>query len=85
MRRAKEGDTRALTEGDRRKRPDELCDQERSERSVRGGGRGRGRSRRSRGGIGNDNRLRDNGWSSRGGGVSNPFLIFHTNNTSHVL
>jgi hypothetical protein len=81
MRRAKEGDTRALTERDRRQRLDEIRDRERSERSDRGGGgrgRGRGRGRRGRGGIGNDDRPRDNGWSSRGGGVSNPSLAFNT-------
>jgi serine/arginine repetitive matrix protein 1 len=76
MRCAKEGDTRALTERDRRQRLDEIRDRERSERSDRGGGRGRGRGRRGRGGIGNDDRPRDNGWSSRGGGVSNPSLRF---------
>ncbi len=74
MRRAKEGDTRALVERDRRQRLDEIRDRERSERSDRGGGRGRGRGRRGRGGIGNDdrpdNRMRDNGWSGRGGAVS---------------
>ncbi|KAI0002131.1 hypothetical protein BJV74DRAFT_876601 [Russula compacta] len=70
MRRAKEGDTRALGERDRRMRLDQVRERERSERSERGGGRGRGRGRRGRGGIGNDdrseNRTRDNGWSSRG-------------------
>ena len=76
MRRAKEGDTRALTERDRRMRLDEVRERERSERVDRGGGRGRGRGRRGRGGIGNDSRpdnrtrARDNGWSSRGGAVS---------------
>jgi serine/arginine repetitive matrix protein 1 len=74
MRRAKEGDTRALAERDRRMRLDEVRERERSERSERGGGRGRGRGRRGRGGIGSDdradNRTRDNGWSSRGGAVS---------------
>ncbi|KAN0125559.1 hypothetical protein V8E52_000766 [Russula decolorans] len=68
MRRAQEGDTRALTERDRRMRLDDIRERERSERSERGGGRGRGRGRRGRGGFGNDdNRTRDNGWSSRGG------------------
>ena len=81
MRRAKEGDTRALGERDRRQRLDEIRDRERSERSDRGGGRGRGRGRRGRGGIGNDdrpdNRMRDNGWSGRGGGaVSGLSIIF---------
>jgi hypothetical protein len=74
MRRAKEGDTRALAERDRRMRLDEVRERERSERSERGGARGRGgRGRRGRGGIGGDdrseNRTRDNGWSNRGGGV----------------
>ncbi|KAI0302421.1 hypothetical protein B0F90DRAFT_1714636 [Multifurca ochricompacta] len=72
MRRAKEGDTRALVERDRRMRLDEIRERERLERSGRGGGRGRGRGRRVKGGVGNDdrpdNRPRDNGWSSRGGG-----------------
>jgi hypothetical protein len=85
MRRAKEGDTRALTERDRRMRLDDVRERERSERSERGGGRGRGRGRRGRGGIGNDdNRTRDNGWSSRGGAVSlasNPSL----EHPSHLL
>lgn len=74
MRRAKEGDTRALAERDRRVRLDEVRERERSERADRGGGRGRGRGRRGRGGFGNDdrseNRTRDNGWSNRGGAVS---------------
>jgi serine/arginine repetitive matrix protein 1 len=75
MRRAKEGDARALAERERRMRLDEVRDRERSERSERGGGRGRGRGRRGRGGgIGHesrpDHRTRDNGWSSRGGAVS---------------
>jgi PWI domain len=81
MRRAKEGDTRALAERDRRMRLDEVRERERSERSERGGGRGRGRGRRGRGGIGSDdradNRTRDNGWSSRGGAVSLPSSPSH--------
>lgn len=83
MRRAKEGDTRALTERDRRMRLDEVRERERSERVERGGGRGRGRGRRGRGGFGNDSRpdnrtrARDNGWNSRGGAVSH-FPIPHT-------
>src|SRR5258708_1216238 len=89
MRRAKEGDTRALAERDRRMRLDDIREHERSERSERGGGgRGRGRGRRGRGGIGNDdrsdNRTRDNGWSSRGGAVrlsSSP----SPEHTSHLL
>jgi serine/arginine repetitive matrix protein 1 len=39
MRRAKEGDTRALTERDRRQRLDEIREREPSERSDRGGRR----------------------------------------------
>ena len=96
MRRAKEGDTRALTERDRRTRLDEVRGRERSERAERGGGRGRGRGRRGRGGIGNDsrpdNRTRDNGWSSRGGAVShlpiphtNKFLIFFRSSVLDIV
>ena len=90
MRRAKEGDTRALAERDRRTRLDEVRERERSERSERGGfgGRGRGRGRRGRGGFGNDdrsdNRTRDNGWSSRGGAVSLASSPSHEH-TSHLL
>ena len=85
MRRAKEGDTRALAERDRRMRLEDVRERERSERSERGGGRGRGRGRRGRGGIGNDdNRTRDNGWNSRGGAVS--LLSNHSHEyTSHLL
>lgn len=88
MRRAKEGDTRALAERDRRVRLDEVRERERSERSERGGGRGRGRGRRGRGGIGtddrSDNRTRDNGWSNRGGAVSLASNPFHEHG-SHLL
>jgi PWI domain len=85
MRRAKEGDTRALAERDRRMRLDDIRERERSERTERGGGRGRGRGRRGRGGIGNDdNRTRDNGWSSRGGAVSLASNRSHEH-TSHLL
>lgn len=59
MRQAKEGDTRALDERDRRARLDEIRDRERNERNERGGLRGRGRGR-GRGGFGYD--------SERGGG-----------------
>ena len=84
MRRAQEGDTRALTERDRRMRLDDIRERERSERSERGGGRGRGRGRRGRGGFGNDdNRTRDNGWSSRGGAVSLASNPSHEH-TSHL-
>jgi hypothetical protein len=76
MRRAKEGDTRALIDRDRRQRLDEIHDRECSERSDRGGGRGHGRGRRGGGGIGNDDRPRDNGWSGRGVGVSDLSLAF---------
>ncbi|KAJ7164810.1 PWI domain-containing protein, partial [Mycena crocata] len=78
MRKAREGDTRAFDERDRRARLDELQD-------GRGGGRGRGRGGRGRGrdfdddrggrgrGFGDDRgggrgRARDSGWGSRGGG-----------------
>ncbi len=85
MRRANEGDTRALGERDRRMRLDDIRERERSERSERGGGRGRGRGRRGRGGFGNDdNRTRDNGWSSRGGAVSLVSNPSHEH-TSHLL
>ena len=85
MRRAKEGDSRALAERDRRVRLDDIRERERSERPERGGGRGRGRGRRGRGGIGNDdNRTRDNGWSSRGGAVSLASNHSHEH-TSHLL
>jgi hypothetical protein len=88
MRRAKEGDTRALAERDRRMRLDDVRERERSERSERGGGRGRGRGRRGRGGIGSDdrsdNRTRDNGWSNRGGAVSLASSPSHEH-TSHLL
>ena len=96
MRRAKEGDTRALAERDRRTRLDEVRGRERSERAERGGGRGRGRGRRGRGGIGNDsrpdNRTRDNGWSNRGGAVSHlpiphtsKFLIFFHSSVRDIV
>jgi PWI domain-containing protein len=89
MRLAKEGDTRALAERDRRMRLDDVRERERSERSERGGGgRGRGRGRRGRGGFGNDdrsdNRTRDNGWSSRGGVVSLSSSL-SPEHTSHLL
>ena len=77
MRRAKEGDSRALAERDRRQRLDEVRERERSERSDRGGGRGRGRGRRGRGGIGSDDRQRDKGWGGRGGGVSASTIFHH--------
>ncbi|KAH9050890.1 PWI domain-containing protein [Lactarius deliciosus] len=80
MRRANQGDTRALEERDRRQRLDEIRDRERSGRADRGGGRGRGRGgRRGRGGIGNDdrpdNRMRDNGWGGRGGTVTSTISL----------
>lgn len=81
MRKAREGDTRAIDERDRRARLDEIRD---SERGGRGGGRGgrgdgrgdgRGRGRGGRGGRGGfdergGDRLRDSGWGNRGGGPS---------------
>jgi serine/arginine repetitive matrix protein 1 len=77
MRKAREGDTRAIDERDRRARLDEIRD---SERGGRGGGRGgrgdgRGRGRGGRGGRGGfdergGDRPRDSGWGNRGGGPS---------------
>jgi len=72
MRRAKEGDTHALEERERRMRLDEIREKEREGRGN-GGGRGRGRGRRGRGGPGNgsfndrDERPRDSGWGARSG------------------
>ncbi|KAH7913108.1 PWI domain-containing protein, partial [Hygrophoropsis aurantiaca] len=67
MRKAREGDSRAIDERDRRVRLDEI---RQNERGGRGGGRGRGRGR-GRGGFDDDRggRGRDNGWGGRGGGV----------------
>jgi serine/arginine repetitive matrix protein 1 len=56
MRKAREGDTKAIDERDRRARLDEIRDRERGERGGRGRGRGGGRGRG-----------RDNGWGARGG------------------
>jgi serine/arginine repetitive matrix protein 1 len=75
MRAAREGDTRALEERDRRKRLDEIRDQEKNGRMndrPRGGGGGgggggdRGRGR-GRGGWGGPPRDRDSGWGAKGG------------------
>ncbi|KAH7928611.1 PWI domain-containing protein [Leucogyrophana mollusca] len=68
MRKAREGDSRAIDERDRRARLDEI---RQNERGNRGGGRGRGRGR-GRGGFDDDRggRGRDSGWGGRGGGVS---------------
>ena len=79
MRKARENDSKAIDERDRRARLDEIRD---SERGGRGGGRGRGRGR-GRGGRGGyddgrgDIRARDSGWGYRGGagGVSWLFLL----------
>lgn len=70
MRLAREKDSRALGERDRRARLDEIREKERDERGNRGGGRGRGRGR-GRGGWDDDRggRMRDGGWGGRGGGV----------------
>lgn len=74
MRRAREGDTRALDERDRRVRLDDFRPNDRG--GFRGGGRGRGRGI-GRGGFDDDrgDRARDGGWGTRGGGpgVSNTF------------
>lgn len=69
MRRAREGDTRAIDERDRRLRLDEIRDGDRGRGGFRGRGRGRGRGGfdDSRGGGGRG-RGRDGGWGSRGGG-----------------
>ncbi len=67
MRKARENDSRAIGESDRRARLDESRD---SERGGRGGFRGRGRGR-GRGGFDGSRgpeRPRDSGWGSRGGG-----------------
>jgi PWI domain len=69
MKKAREGDSRALDERDRRARLDEIRDREREGRGGRARGRGRGRGR---GGGYDDNRGgrgRDGGWGGRGGGV----------------
>lgn len=71
MRKAREGDARAMEERDRRMRLDEIRERERSERNERGRGRarGRGRGRGGRGGFEDDRggRARDSGWGGRGG------------------
>lgn len=72
MKKAREKDTRAIDERDRRARLDDIRDRERDERGSRGGGMGRGRGR-GRGGRGFEDeratRMRDGGWGARGGGV----------------
>ena len=67
MRKAREGDTHALDERDRRARLDDYKSNDRG--GGRGGGRGRGRGR-GRGGFEDDRggRARDGGWGTRGGG-----------------
>ncbi|KAL1735073.1 PWI domain-containing protein, partial [Schizophyllum commune] len=73
LRKARENDTRALDERDRRVRLDEIRERERGERGDRGRGRGRGRARGGYGGRGgrgdfeDDRRPRDSGWGRRGG------------------
>jgi serine/arginine repetitive matrix protein 1 len=70
MRRARENDTRAIDERDRRSRLDEMRDGDgRGGRGGRGRG-GRGRGRGGRGGFDDDRggRPRDGGWGARGGG-----------------
>ena len=69
MRRAREKDSRAINESDRRARLDEIRERDRERNSGRGRGRGRG----GRGGFDEDRagRGRDRGWGSRrGSGVS---------------
>lgn len=70
MRKAREGDTRAIDERDRRVRLDEMQFRGGGGRGDGRGGRGRGRGRGGRGGYddrGGD-RPRDAGWGNRGGG-----------------
>lgn len=69
MRKAKEGDTRAFDERDRRVRLDDIRDREREGGRGRGRGGGRGRGR-GRGGY-DDNRP-GRGWGNRGGGGGGP-------------
>jgi hypothetical protein len=73
MRAARDVDTRALHERDRRSRLDEMRDSDRPPRGNdwdRGGGgdRGRGRGRGRGGGWGGPPRERDSGWGAKGGG-----------------
>ena len=82
MRKAREKDSRALNERDRRARLDEVRERERTERGNRGG-RGRGRGGRGRGGGDDDRgggRQRDVGWGGRGGGVRLPLPHHFTRN-----
>ena len=75
LRKANEGDTRALDERDRRARSNDVRS---NDRGFRGGGR-RGRGR-GRGGFDDDRnggRSRDGGWGTRGGGPGVNILI-HT-------
>lgn len=85
MRKARQNDTRAIDERDRRARLDEIRDSDRGGRGGRGGrGRGRGRGGRggyddSRGGGGAGDRARDSGWGNRGGGPGGVrWLVFFT-------
>ncbi|ESK88604.1 hypothetical protein Moror_3102 [Moniliophthora roreri MCA 2997] len=68
LRKARERDTRAFDERDRRARLDDIRGNERGGRGGRGG-RGRGRGRGGRGGYDDDRgggRPRDGGWGDRG-------------------
>lgn len=86
MRKAREGDTRAIDERDRRARLDEIRDGERGGRGGgrggRGDGRGRGRGRGGRGfddrGGGGGDRARDSGWGNRGGGPGGVSILFNS-------
>ncbi|KAJ3513006.1 hypothetical protein NLJ89_g3195 [Agrocybe chaxingu] len=85
MRRARENDTRAIDERDRRARLDEIRD---GERGGRGGmrGRGRGRGRGGRGGFDDSrggDRPRDAGWGVRGFSTSK--FTFTTTSSSFSL
>ncbi len=80
MRKAREGDVRAIDERDRRARLDDIRDG-RGGRGGRGDGSGRGRGRgRGRGGY-EDNgngRPRDSGWGGRGGAPEGVSLILQS-------
>jgi len=90
MRKAREGDTRAIDERDRRARLDEMQFRGGGGRGDGRGGRGRGRGRGGRGGYddrGGD-RPRDAGWGNRGGppsGVSDTYIKKFSKKTHDIL
>lgn len=73
MRKAREGDTRALDERDRRARLDDYRTNDRGGSRGNGRGRGRGRGR----GFDDDRggRARDGGWGARGGGPAVSYFL----------